>query len=353
MIDAQDLKSGLDIGVLVERDLGAPVKRSGAWLLFMCPFHPNSHTPALGVNPGTGSFKCFSCGVQGDVFAWVMKREGVEFAEAVQRLAGQAGALRLAAGRQVLARQAEEGPPPEEWQVQARKYLAFAKYQLLEECGEPGLYELMQRKISVETAVEWGLGFNPRALRMPGERWGLTEEVYLPAGLVIPCKLHDAIWYIKTRVFRANRERTPAAGSEWVPSLVPVRKGDEMAKYMGVKGGRNALFGGTRMRGVGNLLLAEGELDALLAWQEAGDLVDVGTLAGAGMTLGPQWLPYLLTYRRVLVAYDADQAGEKGAGKLAALSGRMEVCQVPVGNDLIEYAQLGGDLRQLVGSWVG
>ena len=56
----------------------------------LCPWH-NDHNPSLEVNPERQSFKCWVCGVGGDVFDFVMKIERVEFPEAFRMLAERAG----------------------------------------------------------------------------------------------------------------------------------------------------------------------------------------------------------------------------------------------------------------------
>jgi hypothetical protein len=54
------------------------------------------------------------------------------------------------------------------------------------------------------------------------------------------------------------------------------------------------------------LLLPEGELDTLLAWEEAGDLVDVASLGSATQGIHPRARRYLLQYGRILIARDDD-----------------------------------------------
>ncbi len=56
----------------------------------LCPFHEDKN-PSLSVNFKTGLFKCFGCGVQGDVFAFYMQRHGVDFKEALAELGRRAG----------------------------------------------------------------------------------------------------------------------------------------------------------------------------------------------------------------------------------------------------------------------
>lgn len=62
------------------------LKRSGSNYMGLCPFH-SEKTPSFSVSPSKSIFKCFGCGVGGDVITFVMKRENLSFPEAVEFLA--------------------------------------------------------------------------------------------------------------------------------------------------------------------------------------------------------------------------------------------------------------------------
>ncbi len=98
------------------------------------------------------------------------------------------------------------------------------------------------------------------------------------------------------------------------------------------------------LKGAKAALFCEGEFDALLAQQEAEPLVAAVTLGSAGNRLNSRWLGDLVTCPILLVAYDMDEAGEKGAARLRALSQRMQPVHVPWGKDLTEFHQQGGNL---------
>ena len=82
------IKNRTDIVALVGEYL--PLRRVGTKYKALCPWH-NDHSPSLEVNPERQSFKCWVCGVGGDVFDFVMKIERVEFPEALRMLADRAG----------------------------------------------------------------------------------------------------------------------------------------------------------------------------------------------------------------------------------------------------------------------
>ena len=84
----EQIKRAVDIVDLVGEYL--PLRREGRGFKGLCPWHDDSR-PSLQVNPERQSFKCWVCDIGGDVFAFLMKMEGVEFREALQMLAERAG----------------------------------------------------------------------------------------------------------------------------------------------------------------------------------------------------------------------------------------------------------------------
>ena len=95
-------------------------------------------------------------------------------------------------------------------------------------------------------------------------------------------------------------------------------------------------------------ILAEGEFDTLLLWQEASDLVGVATLGSCNRGMSAKALRYLLGCPRLLVAYDVDAEGDKGTERLRQLSPRMQRIQLPVGKDVTAFWQAGGRVREWV-----
>ena len=76
---------------LVEFVLGyIPLTRRGRYMVALCPFH-DEKTPSFTVYPDSQHYKCYGCGKAGDVFSFLMEREGVSFREAFEQLAEQVG----------------------------------------------------------------------------------------------------------------------------------------------------------------------------------------------------------------------------------------------------------------------
>ncbi|HZD11599.1 MAG TPA: DNA primase [Candidatus Binatia bacterium] len=85
-----EIKNRLDIVDVVSETV--QLRRSGRSYTGFCPFHQNTRTPAFVVFPDTQTWRCFgACADGGDLFSFVMKREGWDFKEALRHLAQRAG----------------------------------------------------------------------------------------------------------------------------------------------------------------------------------------------------------------------------------------------------------------------
>ncbi|MCI2266241.1 DNA primase [Sediminivirga luteola] len=149
----------------------------------LCPFH-DERTPSFHVRPQAGMYHCFGCGESGDVFTFLQKMDHVTFAEAVERLAAQAGVqLRY-----------EEGAGPDREQMGKRQRLVdmhavalqFFREQL--ESPEAAIARgfLSERGFDRQAAEHFGVGFAPRSWDALGKHLrgrGYTTEEILAGGL--------------------------------------------------------------------------------------------------------------------------------------------------------------------------
>lgn len=329
MIDITDLLSKVDIGAVVERDLGPAARRHGRFLFWRCPFHADKD-PSLGVTPDNGRWYCFgACRKGGDALDWVQARQGVSLVEAARQLGAMELPERPVRVVRTAAPDANEAPGLV-WQEAARVFINRCEQALWDEGGERVVDYLRGRGLEDETLRAWRVGYHPVEEFAEPERWGFPRAadgkrhgVWLPAGVLLPCIEEDVTWRLKFR----------SSGKE---------------KYPQVRGSRPALYGASRMRPGMPALVCEGEFDALVAWQEAGDLVDVVAAGGARMALPPRWRPYLMQASELLVAFDVDQAGDEGAAAWTRATGRARRAVVPEGRDVTEFWQAGGDVR----AWV-
>ena len=87
--DKERIRQAIDIVELLGK-YNLPLRRQGRGYVTNCPWHDDTR-PSLQVNPERQSWKCWPCDIGGDIFSFVMKMEGVDFAEALAMLADRAG----------------------------------------------------------------------------------------------------------------------------------------------------------------------------------------------------------------------------------------------------------------------
>ncbi|HVW45830.1 MAG TPA: DNA primase, partial [Solirubrobacterales bacterium] len=161
------------------------LKQAGAQMMGLCPFH-EERSPSFSVDPHDKLYHCFGCGVAGDVFGFVMEKEGLGFSEAVEALADRYG----------VELQREQEDPRAEARRQARQRLqqlleraaAYYSNYLWEskEAGKAREY-LAGRGLAEETLRNFGVGFAPSAwdkILVAGQRAGFTVPEMHSVGLV-------------------------------------------------------------------------------------------------------------------------------------------------------------------------
>ena len=159
-----------------------PLKKSGKDYKARCPFH-DEKTPSFYVVPEKSFYKCFGCGESGDVFRFLMKKNGLEFVEAVRHVAARSG-VEL---QEVHGRAATEDPnrPLYELNSWARDF--YRKSLEDAEGGRHARDYLAARGVDAETAERFGLGYAPdswRAFSEGAKRHGFDEALLLQAGVV-------------------------------------------------------------------------------------------------------------------------------------------------------------------------
>jgi DNA primase len=337
----------VDLIHLIEQDLG-PGRKSGRWTRFHCPFpghRRGDQHPSLSVTNGDtqrGPFwKCFSCGMHGGPVKWLIEKRGLSYPEALKTL-GTDSPL----PQPVTHYQPSETPPGPIWQGRARDLIGYSRNQLLHEVPlspiawdttdpETGnkitrqltpLEWLINRGLGLDTVRYRGLGWNPRDLYDAPERWGLPhgKTVWIPRGIVIPCIISERVWYLK------------------------IRRPQGDPKYIHIPGSIKALYNADSLIDKKVITFTEGEFDAMLLEQEAGDLSGVVTLGAATNPLNVgTWGLHLLYSSSRFLAYDADPAGEKGAASLEWLHPvNLSVPRLkPFDKDLTDYHRRTGNLR--------
>jgi DNA primase len=169
------------------------LKRTGRSHMGLCPLHAEK-TPSFSVSEERGFFHCFGCQASGDVFKFLMLRDGLTFPEALERLAREAGIE--------LPRHPAEGRRAEardrflRVNAFAVKYFQRALWETV--AGEVARAYLAKRRIEEETARRFALGYAPpeglaRALERAGAPLGDAQSL----GLIGPSQTGG--WYDRYR----------------------------------------------------------------------------------------------------------------------------------------------------------
>lgn len=326
-----DIKERLDIVDVI----GASVqlRKSGRSYVGFCPFHPNTRTPAFNVYPDSQSYHCFGCKASGDVFTFVMQRQGLEFPDALEQLAARAGV------------QLQERTPEEEQQDQRRTRLleinaAAAKYfnyvLLSMTRGQPGRDYLAKRGVNDATVEAFQLGYSlpewSHLLAYLTDRKGFEPEEVEAAGLAI--RRDDGGYYDRFRgrlIFpiRNGKGETIAFGGRAL--------GDEQPKYLNspqtlLFDKSSVLYGldlaREGIRSADAVVIVEGYVDVLTAHQYG--FRNVVAPLGTALTGGHVGLLKKLS-RNIYLALDADAAGQKATLRgLTTITDNMDAHAVPV-----------------------
>jgi len=125
----------------------------------LCPFH-DEKTPSFNVNAGLGFYKCFGCGVGGDLISFVQEKENLPFVETVEVLARRAG---------VEFTYEEGGAAPRQQSSERQKLIdahasaaAFYAEQLFTPEAEPARQFLIGRGFDESSWARFGVGYAPR-----------------------------------------------------------------------------------------------------------------------------------------------------------------------------------------------
>lgn len=177
-----EIKSRIDIVELVS-EAGVKLRRAGRNYTGFCPFHDNKKTPAFVVWPESGTWRCFGqCNEGGDIFKFVMKREGIDFKEALQKLGARAGVEVQEIQR--------ESPEQREAYDHLRKLLedAVIYYRSHLFNNKDVLTYLREKRKLTDTTIEtFGLGYAPHGYdnllkHFTGK--GYSEQDLIDAGML-------------------------------------------------------------------------------------------------------------------------------------------------------------------------
>jgi len=308
-----DIKSRLDTVELISETV--KLRRTGKNYTGFCPFHPNSRTPAFVVFPDSGTWRCFGqCNEGGDIFKFVMKKEGWDFPTALKYLAQKAGV--------VLEPPTPEKVAEEEEHARLRTLLEdavnFYRHQLVNTpAGKEALAFLQRRGLQPGTVETFGLGYAPDSFNAAGAFFaskGYTPQELLDAGLATEREGREGAYdRFRHRVMFPIRDMAGKMCGFGARILRP----DDVPKFLNSP--QTALFDKGRLlygldqarkpvRAQDQVVIVEGYLDVIVLHQGG----FTNTVSPMGTALTEDQLRLLKRFtRRIVLALDADAAGEK------------------------------------------
>ena len=156
--------------------------RKGRESTGLCPFH-SEKTPSFTANDDKAFYHCFGCGAHGDIISFTMETEGLNFPEAVEKLADMAG---LAVPRQS-PEDRERAKDRATLQQVMEQACAWFENQLAQPGGRHALDYLRGRGFSDDTISRFRLGYAPDGRGRLGqamEARNITREQLVEGGLV-------------------------------------------------------------------------------------------------------------------------------------------------------------------------
>ncbi len=324
------VRSSVSIVDLISGYVG--LKKSGKDYAALCPFHQEK-TPSFMVSEGKQIFKCFGCGVGGDIFSFVMLIENLGFPESIQYLAERHGIPIPQASWS-----GEKDKQPARLAKIMETAIQFFQQSLKEK--KEALDYLSDRQISEETIQQFGIGYAPPGRRLLDrlKEQGISEEEAIACGLVREDDSGRHYDKFRNRIMFPIRNlsgRAIAFGGRIL--------GDGVPKYLNspdtvlYKKSQNLYpLSVTRdeIRRRDFAILVEGYFDCVVPFQFGVRSI----VASLGTSLTEDQVKILGRYtRNVVVNFDPDSAGTAAAMRsldlFLAEGFRVNVLQLPGGTD--------------------
>lgn len=311
MSAVDEIKARLDIVDVVADTVN--LKKSGRSYTGFCPFHTNTKTPSFVVFPDTQTWRCFgACADGGDVFSFVMKREGLDFKGAVELLAQRAG-VKLPEYAPRSAGQTEERDKLQELTAAAATY--FHQLLTTSPAATKTRQYLTQRELTAETITTFQLGYaldEWEALKDYFIERGYSAEELLAAGLIVERDNgqpgYDRFRHRLMIPIRDAQGRVIGFGARALST-------DQVPKYLNSP--QTALFDKSatlygldlarkHVRDSGQVVIVEGYMDAIQAHQRGARNV----VAQMGTALTEAQLKLIAPLAsQIVLALDSDTAG--------------------------------------------
>ena len=340
----REINSRLELADIVAETVQLTRKGNRYWGL--CPFHQEK-TSSFSVTPDRNMFYCFGCHAGGDMITYIMKRDNMDFREAVEYLANRAGVTVQ-----------KESPAARRKQERARGVVAanLAAAQLYREIllsakGKKGLEYLQERRLSPEIVEKFGLGFAPDNWNTIEDylfKKAFSQEQVKSTGLIKRSDQQNRYYDLfRNRVIfpiHDQRGEVIGFGGRVLDGSLPKYLNTPETELFSKRKNLYGLYQARQaMRNLNQALVVEGYMDCLKMHQ-AGIENTVATL-GTAMTQEQARLLRRFV-EEVVVLFDGDDAGQREALRavevLRTEGLRVWVVSLPGGKDPDDYLDLYG-----------
>jgi len=329
-----EVKQKIDIVEVIGRDI--TLVKAGRTFKGLCPFHGEKN-PSFYVYPEQQSWHCFGCNNGGDVFSFIMKKQNIDFGEALRQLAQKAGV--------VVPTRFEPGMESEEkqrlYQINQATAQYFHNLLLNSPAGKKAQAYINKRGFNEETVKNFQLGYSPdswEALKNYLTERDYTEKEMITAGLVIEPegkKPHDRFRNKLMFPILDIRGQITGFGGRALDDSMPKYTNspqtplfDKSGTLYGINLAKDAI------REQDTAVIVEGYMDVITAHQNGFN----NAVASMGTAVTEKQVGILkrLT-RNMALALDADAAGEEATlrtvGYENTLDAEIRVIILPKGKD--------------------
>ncbi|RLC64076.1 MAG: DNA primase [Chloroflexi bacterium] len=331
-----EIKQRLDIVELVSEYV--TLQKAGRNFKGLCPFHSEKHASFF-VFPEQQSWHCFgACGTGGDIFSFIMKKEGIDFGQAL-RLLAQKGGITLSPIE--TSDKARDEKKERLFQINESAAEYYHHLLLNTKAGEAARSYLSKRNVKHEIIKGFRLGFSPdawEALKNYLQGKGYTEKELIEAGLIIERDEGGSYDRFRNRLMFPicdDQGRVTGFGARVLDDSLPkyinspqTQIFDKGSILYGIDKAKSAI------RKKNLAIIVEGYMDVLTAHQH--DWQNVVGSMGTSLTERQVERIKRLT-NNITLALDADLAGEeatlRGRAILAYSNAEANVILLPQGKD--------------------
>ncbi len=321
MIFEKDFPDKLRSLVLPSQIISKKVKLKGRNSEFqgLCPFH-NEKTPSFTVNDQKGFFHCFGCGAHGDIISFVIDSEGLNFKEAVIKIAEDFG-IPIPQAKPIDA--VKENKIERDYLI-LEKVAQFFEKNLHTENGFEARNYLKKRGLNSTIAKKFRIGFAPNSYESLGEflrSQNFSEDEILRCGIIGKSdrgKIYDKFRNRVIFPITDKKNRVIAFGGRSI--------GDELPKYLNSAETEffkknqtlyNSFLARKAIFSKGYVVVVEGYMDAIALFKSGLENV----VAGLGTALGSEHLKELFFLTdKIVICLDGDSAGIRAAKRVSEVS---------------------------------